>query len=76
MKGLVVNVGADGIDKVVVFECAGLAEVLLFIHDEVLGASNNTCILNTADGVGNSNAGQDGVGREAFPVTLYMLVVD
>jgi hypothetical protein len=69
---LVVQVRADGIDKAEVFELAGLAEVLLFVHDVVLGASDNTSILDTADGVGNGNAGQDRVWRETFPVALDM----
>jgi hypothetical protein len=42
----------------------------LFIHNEVLGAGNDACILNTADGLSNSNARQDRVRGEAFPITL------
>jgi hypothetical protein len=70
VKCLVVQVRAESIDVAEVFELAGLAEVLLFVHDVVLGASDNTGILNTADGVGNSNPRQHRVWRETFPVTL------
>ena len=72
VERLVVDVGADGIDKAKVLKDAGLAEVLLLVHEEVLGAGNDACILDTTDGVGNSNARQDGVRREAFPVALVI----
>ena len=70
MQSLVVQVGAERIDETKVFELTGLAEVLLLVHDVMLGASNYTGILDTAYGVGDSNARQDGVRGETFPVTL------
>jgi hypothetical protein len=69
VERLIVDVGADRVD-VLAFEIAGLAEMLLFIQNVVLRASNDTGILDTSNGVGNSNAGEIRVGREAFPVTL------
>jgi hypothetical protein len=45
---------------------AGLAEMLLFVGDVVLGASNDTCALDTLNGFGNSNAGKDWIWAEAY----------
>jgi hypothetical protein len=39
--------------------------VLLLIHDVVLGASNDTSILNTLDGLTHCDSGQNWVGAEA-----------
>lgn len=39
--------------------------MLLLIHDEVLGASNDTSILNSLDGLGDTNTGQNWVRTEA-----------
>jgi hypothetical protein len=69
VERLVIDVGADRVD-VLAFKVAGLAEMLLFIQNVMLRASNDTSILNTSNGVGNCNAGEIRVRREAFPVTL------
>lgn len=69
VQSLVVHIGADGIDEAKVFEVAGLAEVFLLVQNVVLGASNDTSILNALYSLGNSNAREDWVRAEAFPVT-------
>ena len=70
VQSLVVQVGADGIDEAKVLEVTGLAEVLLLVHNEVLGACDDTSVLDTADSVGDSMTSQDWVRGETFPVTL------
>jgi hypothetical protein len=39
--------------------------MFLFVPNEVLRASNHTCILYTLNGLGHGNAGQDWIGTEA-----------
>lgn len=68
MKCLVIHIGADSIDKTKVLEVSRRAEVLLLVQDVVLGASNDTSILDTLDSLGNSNARKNRVRAEAFPV--------
>lgn len=70
VQSLVVNIGADGIDEAKVLKVAGLAEVLLLVQNKVLGASNDTSILNTTDGFSNCNTSENRVWAEAFPVAL------
>ena len=70
VQSLVIQVGADGIDEAKVLKVTGLAEVLLLVHDEVLGAGNDTSVLDTADGVGDGMASQHWIRGETFPVTL------
>jgi hypothetical protein len=45
------------------------AEVLLLVEDVVLGGSNDTGVLNTLYGLGNTNTRENRVWREALPVT-------
>ena len=73
MQSLVVQVGAERVDETKVFELTGLAEVLLLVQDVVLGASNDTSILNTAYGLGNGMTGEVWVRRKALPVTLPLI---
>ena len=70
VQSLVIDVGADGVDEAKVLEIAGLAEVLLLIENEVLGAGNDFGILDTANGFANCDAGKNRVRPEAFPVAL------
>lgn len=70
MQSLVVDVGADSINESKVLEVSGRTEVLLLVQDVVLGASNNTSILDTTDSLSNKMARQVWVGREALPVAL------
>lgn len=70
VQSLVVQVGADGIDKAKVSEIAGLAEMLLLVHNEVLGAGNDTSILDTANGFSNCYTRENRIGAKALPVTL------
>jgi hypothetical protein len=44
--------------------------MFLFVEDVVLGASNDTSVLNTADGLSDSVTRQVRVWRETFPVAL------
>ena len=47
--------------------------MLLLVQDVVLGASNDTSILNTAYGLGNGMTGEVWVRRKALPVTLPLI---
>lgn len=40
----------------------------MLVGNEMLGASNDTSILDTLDALGNGDTRQDGVGRETLPV--------
>jgi hypothetical protein len=71
VKSLVIDVRADRVN-LFALECTRRAEVLLLVQDVVLRASNDAGILDTLDGVGNSNAGEIWVGGEAFPVALNL----
>lgn len=42
--------------------------MFLLVADVVLGASNDTSLLDTLDSLVHTNAREDGVGREALPV--------
>lgn len=42
--------------------------MFLLVTDVVLGASNDTSLLNTLDGLVHTDSREDGVGREALPV--------
>jgi hypothetical protein len=46
-----------------------LAEVFLLVANVVLGASNDTSLLNALDSLVHTNARKNGVRREALPVT-------
>ena len=65
VQGDIVDVGADGVCET----GAALAEVFLFVEDEVLGASHHASILNTLDRLGDCNAGQYRIGCKALPIT-------
>ena len=60
----VVDVGRDSIRDV----RTSLSEVLLLVEDVVLGASDNTSILDALDGLGVQDTREDGVRAEALPV--------
>ena len=49
-----------------------LAEVLLFVTDEVLSASNDTSILDTVDVLSDSDTRKDWVRGETLPVTATL----
>jgi len=60
----VVDVGRDSIRDV----RTSLSEVFLLVENVVLGASNDTSILDTLDGLGVQDTREDGVRAEALPV--------
>jgi hypothetical protein len=61
----IVNIGRDSIRDV----RTSLSEVLLLVEDVMLGASNDTSILDTHNGLGVQDTGENRVRAEAFPVT-------
>src|SRR6202012_4729513 len=62
VHGLVIQVGADTLIDVIAIalRLARLAEMLLLVENVMLGASNDTSILNTLDGFREQLTGQDG----------------
>jgi hypothetical protein len=72
VQSLVIDVGADGIDKALVLEVAGLAEVLLLVEDEVLAASNDTGVLDTTHCLSGGMTSQVRIGGKALPVALHI----
>jgi len=48
------------------FSRAGLAEVLLLVHDKVLGTSNDPSVLDTFNGLCNSHTRQNRIRAEAY----------
>ena len=64
VQGDVVDVGRDSIRDV----GTSLSEVLLLVENVVLGASNDTSVLNTLDRLGIQDAGENRVRTESFPI--------
>jgi hypothetical protein len=64
VQGDIVDIGRDSIRDV----RTSLSEVLLLVEDVMLGASNDTSILDTHDGLCVEDTRENGVGTEAFPV--------
>ena len=48
--------------------------MLLLIQNEMLGAGNDTCILNTLDRLGDGYPGEDRIRAEALPVASALWV--
>jgi len=55
----------SGVGEVVGAFGSGLSEVLLLVHDEVLGTSNNTRVLNTLDSFCNCYTSEYWIRAEA-----------
>lgn len=76
MHRTVVNVGAErlGDIKPVALCFRSLTEVLLLVQNIVLGASNDTGILDALDGLGYHKASERRIGRETLPVSATIRV--
>jgi hypothetical protein len=61
----IVDIGRNSIRDV----RTSLSEVLLLVENVMLGASNDTSILDTHNGLGVQDSRENGVRAEAFPVT-------
>jgi hypothetical protein len=61
----IVDIGRDSIRDI----RTSLSEVLLLVEDVMLGASNDTSILDTHNGLGVQDTRENWVRAEAFPVT-------
>ncbi len=66
----IVHVGAEAVRNVVTVAhgLACLAEMLLLIDDEVLGACDDASLLYALDSLGHHNTGQGWVGTETLPI--------
>lgn len=64
MERSVINVGAETVidDDAMADFFGSLAEMLLFVEDEVLGACYDTCSLDPLNGLGHHDPRQSGVG--------------
>lgn len=74
MHCLVIQIGTKGVRDIiaVALSFGDLAEVLLLIHDEVFGTSDDTGILDTLDGLGHQSTSQNGIRRETLPVAATL----
>lgn len=70
MQSLVVNIAADRINAAKVLEVSWGAEVLLLVQNVMLGASNDTSVLDATNSLRDSMTCQIRIRRKAFPVAL------
>lgn len=66
MQSYVVDVGAKGFGDIASRLVTGLTEVFLLVEDEMLGAGNDTSVLDTFYGLGNGNTTEDRIRAEAW----------
>ncbi len=71
MHGHIVDVGAEAFGDIVMVSLrfTSLTKVFLFVTNQMLRASDDTRVLNSANSLGHQHTGEHRVRAEAFPVT-------